>query len=116
MEIENNTETTPEQSPGTPGRKPGTPRTGGRQKGTPNKITKSVRSTLLKFINRNIRTLQSDFDALEPKDRLTLIEKFLPYILPKQSAIKAEISDLTDDELNSVASRILTELKNSENE
>jgi hypothetical protein len=103
-------------TPKTPGRPKGTPRTGGRQKGTPNKITKAVRVTLVKFINRNMRTLQRDFDELEPKDRLTLLERFLPYVLPKQATIKAEISDLTDDELNAVASRILNEIKSNDDE
>lgn len=97
-----------------PGRPPGTPKSGGRQKGTPNKVTKAVRGTLVKFINRNIRTIQRDFDKLDPKDRLTMIEKFLPYIVPKQSSIKAEIADLTDDEIESVAARILNEIKNAD--
>lgn len=104
------------ESNNAPGRPRGTPKTGGRQKGTPNKVTKAVRGTLVKFINRNMRTIQSDFDKLDPKDRLTLLEKFLPYILPKQSTIKAEISDLTEDELNSVATRILNEIKSNDDE
>lgn len=100
----------------TPGRPRGTPKTGGRQKGTPNKITKAVRTTLVKVINRNMRTIQRDFDALDPKDRLLLLEKFMQYVVPKQSTIKAEISDLNEDELNSVATRILNEIKNNEDE
>lgn len=55
----------------------------GRPKGTPNKATTSVRTWLVEFINNNRERLQSDFDTLQPLERLTMIEKLLPYIMPK---------------------------------
>ena len=104
-----------QRNPGTPGGRPGTPKTGGRQKGTPNKVTKSLRRTLEKIVNRNARTIQRDLDALEPKDRLLLLEKFMQYIVPKQSAIKAEISDLSPEDVEAVTATLLDSLKADEN-
>lgn len=98
------------------GRPPGTPKTGGRKKGTPNKITKAVRAQLVKIINRNVRNIQTDLDSLEPKDRLTILEKLMQYVVPKQSAIKAEISDLSPDEVDAVAAQLLESLKQNDDE
>lgn len=98
------------------GRPPGTPKTGGRKKGTPNKITKAVRAQLVKIINRNVRNIQTDLDSLEPKDRLTILEKLMQYVVPKQSAIKAEISDLSPDEVDAVAAQLLDSLNQCDDE
>lgn len=101
------TDKTPKNAPGRP---KGTPKSGGRQKGTPNKITKSVRNVLEKVISRNARHIQRDLDALDPKDRLTILEKFMQYVVPKQSAIKAEITDLSPDDIETVTAMLLESL------
>lgn len=98
-------------SPKKPGRPPGTQKTGGRQKGTPNKLTKNVRNTLEKIISKNARHIQRDLDALEPKDRLLLLEKFMQYIIPKQASVKAEIENLTPEQLEAVTDELLESLK-----
>lgn len=93
----------------------GTPKTGGRQKGTPNHTTKVMRQWLTNFVRKNRRTMQSDLDALEPKDRLIILEKLMGYVIPKQQAVKAEISSLTDDEIISVVDNILNEIDDDSN-
>lgn len=63
----------------------------GRPKGTPNKITTTVRYWLLGVINDNREQLQDDLQKLEPKERVEVILKLLPYILPKvESATDVE--------------------------
>lgn len=59
--------------------------------------------------------MQSDLDALEPKDRLIILEKLMGYVIPKQQAVKAEISSLTDDEIISVVDNILNEIDDDSN-
>lgn len=93
----------------------GTPKTGGRKKGTPNRTTKVMRQWLTNFVRKNRRTMQSDLDALEPKDRLIILEKLMGYVIPKQQAVKAEISSLTDDEIISVVDNILNEIDDDSN-
>lgn len=61
----------------------GTPKTGGRQAGTPNKTTSTVRSWIVELINNNREQIEKDIQQLEPKDRLNMLDKLLPYILPK---------------------------------
>lgn len=55
----------------------------GRPKGTPNKVTSTIRNWLVELINNNRERIEKDFLELEPKERLLFTEKFLPYIMPK---------------------------------
>jgi hypothetical protein len=73
----------------TRGRKKGTPKTGGRQKGSKNKITNAVKECLSSLITEyaNSETFAMDFASLEPKDRLLIAEKFLSYIVPKMQSV-----------------------------
>ena len=57
-------------------------KSGGRQKGTPNKVTKDVRECIRTFIEYNIPTLQEDFNQLEAKERILIIERLLKYVIP----------------------------------
>lgn len=93
------------------GRPKGIPKSGGRQKGTPNRVTRDVREWLSKLINKSRRQIERDLQELEPKDRVMILERLMQYVVPKQQAIKADIANLTDDELSDVANRILSEIK-----
>lgn len=93
------------------GRPKGIPKSGGRQKGTPNRVTKDVREWLSKLINKSRRQIERDLQELEPKDRVIMLERLMQYVVPKQQAIKADIANLTDDELSDIANRILSEIK-----
>ena len=55
---------------------------GGRQPGTPNKITNEVRQSINSFIQNNIDKMQNSFDLLEPKEKLYFMEKLFKYIVP----------------------------------
>lgn len=69
-------------------------KTGGRTKGTPNKIskvTKDVISSLLDDYNESGK-MQEDFDALDPKDRLVVAEKLMQYVMPKLQSASVDMS------------------------
>lgn len=89
-------------------------RLGGRAKGTPNKVTTELRQWVAKVVKKNRRQLEDDLAALEPKDRVAMLERLMQYVIPKQQNFKADISDLTDDELSDVALRVLNELKQND--
>ena len=74
----------------------------GRPKGSPNKTTQSVREWLTKLIDDNREQIKKDLAALEPKERLQMLEKFMQYTVPKMQSVEAKIDvdSLSDDQLN----------------
>jgi hypothetical protein len=62
-------------------------KTGGREKGTPNKLTKELRENLKNIIDNELNNLSDNFAQLDAKERLEILIKFLPYVLPKVEAI-----------------------------
>ena len=90
---------------------------GGRRAGTPNKATSSLRNWVRLFVTRNAKQAQRDLDALDPKDRLILLEKFMRYTIPQQQAVSAavDLNALTDDQLNQVIEQITTNVMEDDN-
>ncbi len=75
-------------------------KTGGRQQGTPNKVTSTIRNWIVELINNNRATIENDFAQLEPKERLAMLEKLLPYIMPKvQKADEVENACYSKDDI-----------------
>lgn len=66
------------------GRTKGTPKTGGRQAGTPNKVSGTLKEFLASAIDENREQVREDLKRLEPKDRLMIIERFMQYVTPKK--------------------------------
>lgn len=83
-------------------------KTGGRKKGTPNKATSTMRTWLNGLIESNRHQIEDDIKALEPKDRLMILERFMQYTTPKMQSVKADINlnNLTDEQLDTIISKI----------
>ena len=69
---------------------------GGRKKGTPNKMTKELRSTLKDVLFNEIEEIEDRLDLLDPKDRLELLIKLMPYALPKVASISHKTNEPLD--------------------
>lgn len=84
-------------------REKGTPKTGGRQKGSQNKVTKAVKECLSFLLSEytNSQTFMDDFASLEPKERLMIAEKFMNYVAPKMQSVAVE--DTNKDKNSTVA-------------
>ena len=65
-------------------------KTGGRQKGTPNKLTGSVKEMLTQFVTNEVQHLPTLLNKLEPKEKIDFIVKLLPYIIPKMSPVESQ--------------------------
>lgn len=83
-------------------------RLGGRQKGTPNKVTASVKEWLSALIDKNRKQVERDLKQLEPRERLVMLEKLMQYVVPKQQAVSARVDfdRLTDGQLDTIISEI----------
>ena len=71
----------------------------GTRKGVPNRINHEVRKSFQLLVENNLERLQSDFDELEPKDRIKLLLEMAKFILPTLQAVS--IDDLREDEAES---------------
>jgi hypothetical protein len=97
------------------GKQKGQPKTGGREKGTPNKVTADLRTWLSELWNENREQFKDDLKALEPHQRVASFEKLLNYIIPKQQSVEATIESidlrsLSEEQLNLIISRITNDL------
>jgi len=69
---------------------------GGREKGTPNRITKELRSLLKDVLYEEIGALQERLDTLNPKERVELLIKLMPYALPKVTSVSHTTNEPLD--------------------
>ena len=69
---------------------------GGRQKGTPNKLTKELRTLLKDIMYDELEQIQEHLGALNPKYRVELLIKLMPYILPKTTSISHTTNEPLD--------------------
>ncbi len=77
------------------GRPKGSPKTGGRVKGTPNKATSMSKAVISDLLNTYSSSglMSADFMALEPKDRMAIAERLAQYVMPKMQSVSAEVND-----------------------
>lgn len=77
-------------------KKKGDIKTGGRQRGVPNKVTATLREYITQLVNGQRAQMKRDLKALSPRDRLMFLEKMIAYVIPKQQAttIATSIDDL----------------------
>lgn len=70
-------------------------KTGGRQKGTQNKVTTVTKEILSDMLGdyQESGLMTADFLALEPKDRILCAEKMMQYILPKMQSTSVDFNN-----------------------
>lgn len=80
----------------------GMPKTGGRCAGTPNKVTGTLKEFVVNLIDQNREQIENDLKQLEPKDRLTIIERLMGYVIPKQTKSDLQVQDWTNEKIEIV--------------
>lgn len=63
-------------------------KTGGRQSGTPNKLTSELRTLLKGLLDKEIEALPERLEKLEIKERLEIMVRLLPFVLPKMTQME----------------------------
>lgn len=66
-------------------------KTGGRTKGKPNILTQKIRDSLILILNDEIEKLPILINELPNKDRVFLLAKLLPLVIPKAITIDNNI-------------------------
>lgn len=83
-------------------------RIGGRSKGTPNKVTSTVKDWISQLIDDNRSQIEKDIKKLSPKDRLQMFEKLMQYVIPKQQSVRADVdlSKLSESQLDLIVDEL----------
>ena len=68
-------------------------RLGGSAKGTPNKVSGTVKEWLSDLLTKNRKQIERDIKALSPKDRLLIFEKLMQYVISKQKT-ELEVTEI----------------------
>jgi hypothetical protein len=74
-------------------------KTGGRAKGTTNKTTKEIRTVLKELINYELENIDTLLSEMQPKERLEIVIKLIPYALPKVDNISYTLGEPLDWDL-----------------
>lgn len=66
---------------------------GGRQKGAQNRVTRMTKEVITSLLTdyQESGLMTEDFCALEPKDRITIAEKMMQYVMPKMQATAVDL-------------------------
>ncbi len=64
-------------------------KTGGRRKGTANRLTSELRETLKQFVEGELSEIPELVKELTPKERLDFFLKVAPFVLPKVDNISS---------------------------
>lgn len=91
-----------------PGKRPGSPKSGGRVKGSKNKASQDLKLWVKELIEANTDQIQKDLEVLQPYQRVSVIEKLLSYVIARENNVSAKIdmTQLTDDQINQVIDRL----------
>ena len=70
-------------------------KTGGRQKGSVNKVTAMTKAVIADLLSdyQESGLMGTDFLALEPKDRFQCAEKMMQYIMPKMQSTSVDFNN-----------------------
>jgi len=98
-----------------PGKPKGLPKTGGRQKGTPNKTTQEAKELFIEIMSGNIPKFKTALDELYKKNKiqwLYVVNRFFPYYLPRQTDITSDGESIKPDiNISVVNEKIAKDLK-----
>lgn len=76
----------------TGGKKKGAPKSGGRVKGTPNKVTGVTKEILANIAQGMMKEIPRILSQLEPKDKIKTWLEIVSYIIPKPQKIDVDFS------------------------
>ena len=71
-------------------------KTGGRVKGTPNRLTKELRTVLKDVIYRELESIEGRMDKLTARERIEITIKLMPYVFPKMESISHNTNEPLD--------------------
>ena len=78
----------------------------GRPKGSRNRSSEVHREWIDAFLQKKQRVFVEAFDELEAKDKVTIYEKLMAYVVPKAQRLEVDYSRLTDEQVSRIADEL----------
>ena len=69
---------------------------GGREKGTPNRLTKELSAILKEALHKELESIGERLEQLEPKERLEVLIKRMPFVFPRMNTISHSMDEHVD--------------------
>ena len=69
---------------------------GGREKGTPNRLTKELRVILKEALHKELKSIGERLEQLEPKERLEVLIKLMPFVFPRMNTMSHAMDEPVD--------------------
>lgn len=85
-------------------------RLGGRTKGTPNKVSITLKEFIANLIDDNRAQIIQDLKILDAKERLQMLERLMQYVIPKQQAQSLDMLKLTDEQINELCNELTKDI------
>lgn len=67
-------------------------RMGGRDKGTPNKATSTLREWVIQLVNDNRALIERDLKEMDPEERVAALLKLLGFVMPKPQSVVMDVN------------------------
>jgi hypothetical protein len=73
----------------------GSPKTGGRKAGTPNKTPKPLKVAIAKILEQYNESgqMEMDFNCIDPLERIKIAEKLMQYVVPKIQSVAVDVNN-----------------------
>jgi hypothetical protein len=99
------------------GQRPGqTGNKNGRPKNALTKISGDLRTRITNFLQENWQDVEAEYKKLNGRDKLLFVKDLLPYASPRLAASQVDmmmdVSNLSEDELDSVIKKMLETVNN----
>ncbi len=74
----------------------GSVKTGGRKKGTPNKITSDIREKIKTFLESKADDLDDIWESLEAKEKIQMFNHLCRYVVPTMQSTEFKVDSTTE--------------------
>lgn len=65
-------------------------KTGGRETGTPNRLTSEIRTVLKDMLFNELQSLPDRLDKLPDKNRIEILLRLMPFVCPKVDPVNSD--------------------------
>ena len=93
-----------------------------KPKGSKHKTNEALRLRINNFLSDNWERIESDFEQLEPKERLIFFERIMQYGLPKLQSVEysalleKQIENLSDEDLSRLLNAVTEKMNANEDQ